>query len=69
MGERKKDRQDTAQDSGTLTRHGRWTPEVSEAADRELRKLAEEDPAPAPATESVDKSHLSVPEERHPGEP
>lgn len=47
------------------TKRGEWTPEVSRAADEELRQLSEESPDLAPATESVDKSHLSVPAERH----
>lgn len=57
-------------DSGneeTRTEHGRWTPEVSGAADRELRELARERPEGAePATEGVDKSDLSLPKERYP---
>ena len=56
-----------SQEDGTPTKHGHWTPEVSEAASRELRELAQETEAGGAATESVDKSHLSVSEERHPG--
>ncbi|GBF06644.1 hypothetical protein DAERI_100007 [Deinococcus aerius] len=61
------DRQDHPQeDTGTPTEHGRWTPEVSEAADREMRELLREDPGTEPATEGVDKSDLSLPRERRP---
>lgn len=52
-------------DSDTHTKRGHWTPDVSRAADEEIRKLSQESPDLAPATESVDKSHLSVPAERH----
>lgn len=55
---------------GTMTEHGRWTPEVSKAADRELRELARESPEAElePATEGVDKSDLGLPRERHGGD-
>ncbi|BDP42315.1 hypothetical protein DAETH_22840 [Deinococcus aetherius] len=63
------DQAKTAQE-GTMTEHGRWTPEVSKAADRELRELAWESPEAelGPATEGVDKSDLSLPTERHGGD-
>lgn len=47
------------------TKRGEWTPEVSRAADEELKKLSQESPDLTPATEPVDKSRLSVPAERH----
>ncbi|EYB66866.1 hypothetical protein DEIPH_ctg064orf0031 [Deinococcus phoenicis] len=53
------------QNPDTQTQHGHWTPDVAEAADREMRDLAEEPLDLPPATEGVDKSHLSVPPERH----
>lgn len=64
------DEREKGQDSETITRHGKWTPEVSKAADRELRELAQESPESElePATEGVDKSHLSLPTERHGGD-
>ena len=52
-------------DSDNHTTRGEWTPDVSKAADEEIRKLSQESPDLAPATDSVDKSHLSVPAERH----
>ncbi|WP_133161729.1 hypothetical protein [Deinococcus koreensis] len=51
--------------SDNRTKRGEWTPDVSRAADEEMRKLSQESPELSPATESVDKSHLSVPAERH----
>ncbi|WP_216319532.1 hypothetical protein [Deinococcus aestuarii] len=67
---REQGRDEQAQDGETMTRHGKWTPEVSEAADRELRELARKSPEAGlePATESVDKSDLSLPRERHGGD-
>ena len=64
----KKQEADPSSEEGTPTKHGRWTPEVSEAASREMRELARETEAGTTATESVDKSRLNVPQERHPGE-
>lgn len=51
--------------SDNHTKRGDWTPDVSRAADEEMRKLSQESPDLTPATESVDKSRLSVPAERH----
>ncbi|WP_102126244.1 hypothetical protein [Deinococcus planocerae] len=61
---------ETPQDGETMTRHGKWTPEVSKAAERELRELARESPEEGleSATESVDKSGLGLPKERHGGD-
>ncbi|GAA5512933.1 hypothetical protein Dcar01_01657 [Deinococcus carri] len=49
----------------TQTQHGEWTPEVSEAADREMREL-QDAPLTRPATEGVDKSGLDLPREQRP---
>lgn len=57
---------DAAEETETMTRHGRWTPEVSEAADREMRELLQESPGTEPATEGVDKTDLSLPQEQRP---
>ena len=67
MSEQRDRPQDDPDDKGTPTEHGHWTPEVSEAADREMRELARERPeGREPATEGVDKSDLSLPRERRP---
>ncbi|GMA17161.1 hypothetical protein E5F05_03410 (plasmid) [Deinococcus metallilatus] len=66
MSERKDQEQTPAEEPGTPTQHGQWTPEVSQAADREMRELAQEPPGTQPATEGVDKSHLSLPKEQRP---
>jgi hypothetical protein len=52
-------------DGEIQTQHGDWTPETSEAADREIERLKDENPfSPTPATESRDKkTHLNVPKE------
>ncbi|SMB83385.1 hypothetical protein [Deinococcus hopiensis] len=54
--------------SDNMTKHGEWTPEVSEAVNRELREMANDtDISPSDAaTEKVDKSELSLPQERRP---
>ncbi len=57
---------DTPEETGTMTEHGRWTPEVSEAADREMRELLQEELGTEPATEGVDKTDLSLPTEQRP---
>lgn len=52
-------------DEKTMTRHGEWTPETSEAAAREVERLANENPFDTEAaTESTDKTHLNPPRER-----
>ena len=66
MSNRPDHEKDAAEETGTPTEHGRWTPEVSEAADREMRELLREDPGTEPATETVDKTDLSLPTERRP---
>lgn len=53
----------------TQTQHGDWTPETSEAAQREMEKLSDENSfTTTPATESRDKTHLNLPKERHGGD-
>lgn len=52
-------------DDKTMTRHGEWTPETSEAAAREVERLANENPFDTEAaTEGTDKTHLNPPPER-----
>jgi len=49
----------------TTTRHGQWTPETSEAAAREVERLADENPFDTEAaTEDTDKTHLNPPRVR-----
>lgn len=58
--------EDDRQDETTMTRHGPWTPEVSEQATREMQELANEHPDTEPVTRPVDKRHLNAPA-RQPG--
>ena len=52
-------------DEKTMTRHGEWTPETSEAAAREVERLANENPFDTEAaTEGTDKTHLNPPREK-----
>ncbi|WP_034387096.1 hypothetical protein [Deinococcus sp. YIM 77859] len=66
MSDHETRKQDTPQEAGTPTEHGRWTPEDAEAVKRELRELAQDGPGTRTATERVDKSQLSLPQEQRP---
>ncbi|AHX26571.1 hypothetical protein Deide_3p00854 (plasmid) [Deinococcus deserti VCD115] len=52
------------EEKATMTKHGLWTPESSKETAREIRKLNKEEPATRTVTEAVDKTRLSLPQER-----